>query len=90
MVNLIILILILVLPCQLFAKEDETPSKTTSIRQPSQTEVRFDGKVLFEIKARIASFSPEERARAISERIESLAKDPLPVHSQHRGPGQDW
>jgi small-conductance mechanosensitive channel len=77
LVNLIILILILVLPCQLFAKEYETPSKTTSIQQPSQTEVRFDGKVLFEIKARIASFSPEERARAISERIESLAKDPL-------------
>jgi len=33
--------------------------------------------VLFEIKARIASFPPEERARAISGRIESLAKDPL-------------
>ena len=76
-VNFIILILILMLPCQLFAKEDETPSKTTSLPQPTQAEVRFNDKVLFEIKARIASFSPEERAKAVSERIETLAKDPL-------------
>ncbi len=76
-VSLIIIILILMSPCQLFAKEDETPSKTTSIQQPSQTEVRFDRKTLFEIKAPIASFSPEQRAKAITERIEALSKDPF-------------
>jgi len=76
-VNLIILILILGLPCQLFAKQVETPSKTTSIPQPSQAEVLFNGKALFKIKTPILSFSPEQRAKAISERIESLAKDPL-------------
>ena len=76
-INLIILILILMLPYQLFAKQDEAPSKTTSLPQPTQAEVRFNDKVLFEIKARIASFSPEERAKAVSERIETLAKDPL-------------
>lgn len=75
--NLIILIFILILPCQIFAQQDEVLSRPTSLPQVSQAEVRFDGNVLFEIKAGIASFSPEQRAKAISERIESLAKDPL-------------
>lgn len=77
LVKSILLILILLAPCQLYAKQNEAPSKTTSLLEVSQTEVRFDGNVLFEIKAPIASFSPEQRAKAITERIEALYKDPF-------------
>jgi len=77
LVNSILLIVILLVPYNLFAKQNEVPSKTTSLLEESQTEVRFDRKTLFEIKAPSASFSPEQRAKAITERIESLAKDPL-------------
>jgi small-conductance mechanosensitive channel len=76
-IHLIVLIIILVLPCHLFAQQGEIPSKTASLPQVPTTEVRFNGKTLFEIKVPISSFSPEVRAKAISERIESLAKDPL-------------
>ena len=77
LVKSILLIVILLAPCHLFAKQNEVPSKTTSFLEVSQTEVRFDGNVLFEIKVPIASFSPEQRAKAITERIEALSKDSL-------------
>jgi small-conductance mechanosensitive channel len=76
-IHLIVLIFILALPCSLFAQQGEVPSKTTSLPQVSNAEVRFNGKTLFEIKVGIASFTPEQRAKAITERIESLTKDPL-------------
>jgi len=77
LVKSILLIVILLMPYHLFAKQNEIPSKTTSLMQVSDAEVRFDGNVLFEIKAGIASFSPEQRAKAISERIANLSRDPL-------------
>lgn len=40
-------------------------------------QVMLDGKPLFTIKARILSFSPEDRAKAISFRLAKLAHDPL-------------
>ena len=52
------------------ARTEPTPTALTA-------EVRFDGTVLFEVKERILSYSPEERAKAISDRIELLSKDPL-------------
>lgn len=70
------------LPYQLFARQDEALSKPTSLPQVSDTEVRFNGESLFKIRVGIASFSPEQRAKAISERIESLAKDPLLILDQ--------
>jgi len=76
-IHLIIMTLILVLPSLLFAKEAEPLSKTDQLSRLSEEEVRFDGNVLFEIKTPIASFSPAQRAKAITERIEALSKDPL-------------
>ena len=43
--------------------------------QPAQ--VMLDGKPLLEIKIRVLSFSPEDRAKTISSRLAKLAKDPL-------------
>jgi hypothetical protein len=77
LVKSILLIVIRLAPCHLVAKQNEVPSKTTSLLEESQTEVRFNRKTLFEIKAPIASFSPEQRAKAITERIEALSRDPL-------------
>jgi small-conductance mechanosensitive channel len=39
--------------------------------------VVFAGRELFVVKERVLSFSPEDRAKAISERIKKLAKDPM-------------
>jgi small-conductance mechanosensitive channel len=72
------MILFLAFPLLLHAQK--TPAKTANNEQlPTNlaAEVRFDGKTLFEVKERILTFSPEERAKAISNRINSLAKDPL-------------
>ncbi len=51
------------------------PQGTTAAAQPSQAPVVFEGKTLFFVKERVLSFAPEDRARAIGERITRLAKD---------------
>jgi small-conductance mechanosensitive channel len=71
-------ILALVLPVQTHAhKTSLKPTKTEQLPANLSAEVRFDGTTLFEIKERILSFSPEERAKAVSDRIELLSKDRL-------------
>ena len=71
-------IFFLTIPLFSYAQKDPAkPAKTESTPATPTAEVRFDGKVLFEIKERIFSFSPEDRARAITERIDALAKDSL-------------
>ena len=71
-------IFFLTIPLFSYAQKDPAkPAKTESTPATPTAEVRFDGKVLFVIKERIFSFSPEDRARAITERIDALAKDSL-------------
>jgi hypothetical protein len=71
-------IFFLTIPLFSYAQKDPAKSaKTESIPATPTAEVRFDGKVLFEIKERILSFSPEDRAKGISDRIEKLSKDQL-------------
>lgn len=71
-------IFVLILPLQSYAKKP--PPKPDAIEhQPlvQAAEVRFDGKALFEIKEGVLSYSPDERAKAISKRIELLSRDKL-------------
>jgi hypothetical protein len=71
-------IFFLTIPLFSYAQKDPAkPAKTESTPATPTAEVRFDDKVLFEIKERILSFSPEERAKAISDRIELLSRDSL-------------
>ena len=59
-----------------FAKksvEKRAPEITETINVP----VVFNGKTLFNLHARIATFSPEDRARVIEERISKLANNLL-------------
>jgi small-conductance mechanosensitive channel len=69
---------LLLLPLKSHAQKDPLrPAKTESTPTALTAEVRFDGKTLFEVRERILSFSPEDRARAITERLEALTKDQL-------------
>lgn len=43
-------------------------------KKPVEVPVVFNGKTLFQLRARILSFSPEERARLVEERLRKLAK----------------
>ncbi|OPY69568.1 MAG: Miniconductance mechanosensitive channel MscM precursor [Syntrophorhabdus sp. PtaU1.Bin050] len=73
---LIVLALIFVLSNALPAQPVKSPSKATPSLPPPKAEVKFDNQVLFEVRDRVLSFSPKERAEAITARIEALAKDP--------------
>jgi small-conductance mechanosensitive channel len=42
--------------------------------KPAEVPVIFNGKPLFQLRARILSFSPEERARLVEERLRKLAR----------------
>jgi small-conductance mechanosensitive channel len=71
-------ILFIALPLQ--SHGQKIPSKTAKTEQlPTSltAEVRFEGKTLFEVKERVLSFSPEDRARLIAERIDTISTDPL-------------
>jgi small-conductance mechanosensitive channel len=71
-------IFFLIIPFFSYAQKDPAkPAKTESTPATPTAEVRFDGKTLFEVRERILSFSPEDRARAITERLEALTKDQL-------------
>jgi len=45
--------------------------------QLTGTPIVFSGKTLFNVYDKVGSFSPQERARAIAERLSRLAEDPL-------------
>ena len=69
-------IFFLIIPLFSYAQKDPAkPAKTESTPATPTAEVLFDGKTLFEVRERILSFSPEDRARAITERLEALTKD---------------
>jgi small-conductance mechanosensitive channel len=71
-------IFFLIIPLFSYAQKDPAkPAKTESTPATPTAEVLFDGKTLFEVRERILSFSPEDRARAITERLEALTKDQL-------------
>ncbi|OPY82957.1 MAG: Mechanosensitive channel MscK precursor [Syntrophorhabdus sp. PtaU1.Bin153] len=73
---LVIAVLIFVLSSILCAQSGKTPSKATPLSPPPRAEVRFDNQVLFEVREPVLSFSPQERADAVTGRIDKLAKDP--------------
>ena len=52
------------------------PRQATAAATESPAPVTVDGRTLLLIHERMLSFSPEERAKAISERIEALANQP--------------
>lgn len=54
----------------------QLPQQTSSPETPP-AQVMLDGKVLFPIKVQVLSFSPVDRAAAISSRITSLARNPF-------------
>lgn len=57
---------------------DSAPIPVKSIApQLPEAQVELDGKPLLAIKAKVLSFSPEDRAKAVSSRLAKLIKDPL-------------
>ena len=73
-VSVLVLILLASAPsaAQEAPKQAEQPAAA-----PAKAPVQLDGKTLFEVRERVASFSPEERARAITEKLARLSRDPL-------------
>lgn len=71
------LILLMISPFQLQAAKAKKAKKKTppKITETVAAPVVFNEKTLFNIHARIHSFSPEDRARLIGERIRKLAAD---------------
>ena len=60
--------------------ETQTPTASISQSPPSQptgASVIFSGATLFTVYDKVGSFSPQERAMAIAERLSRLATDPL-------------
>ncbi|MGB3190804.1 mechanosensitive ion channel family protein [Lyngbya sp. PCC 8106] len=56
----------------------QLPVNSTQETAPTKTEVavKLGGKTLFEIRAGVGSFSPEERAKAVTNRLFKVAEDP--------------
>ena len=54
----------------------DKPAATAAVKLP-EGQVILDGKPLLIIRGRILSFDPADRARAISDRLAKLVKDPL-------------
>jgi len=57
-------------------KTDPGVVQPANSQQPSGFPVKFEGTTLFVVQERVLSFSAEERARAISARIERLVRTP--------------
>lgn len=80
---LIALVMMLVMPCvavhaalrSAVEPADRVAEKPVPLPPPGV--VMLDGKPLLTIKTRIVSFSAEERAKTISNRLEKLVRDPL-------------
>ena len=78
--GLCIFLAIFFLTIPLFSYAQKDPAKTAKTESAPATptaEVLFDGRVLFQIKEGVLSYSPDQRAKAISNRIELLSKDKL-------------
>lgn len=59
-----------------FQSTSQSSAQPAVSQQPSGFPVEFQGTKLFFVQERVLSFSAEERARAITARIERLARDP--------------
>ncbi len=57
--------------------QQQPTAQQTPQAEPDRAPVRLRGRTLFFVQERILSFTPEDRARAIAERLERLYKDPL-------------
>jgi small-conductance mechanosensitive channel len=79
----IALVMLLVMPCAIAyaappaAVKPAAPVAEQAAPLPSPGGVTLDGKPVLTIKTKIVSFSPEERARAITNRLDKLVQDPL-------------
>jgi len=79
-----VLLTVALLGCSPASAKEETPPATppADVVAPApapaheQATVTLDGTALFTVKGRMLSFTPEERARAISERIHKLTQMP--------------
>jgi small-conductance mechanosensitive channel len=67
-----VLVVCLIFITNLFAHSQEV---TTSDSKIDGVPVVIDGKTLFVIQARVGSFSPEERAKTITNRLDTIAQD---------------
>lgn len=76
---LCLLVLAGILPTRVATAAQQAPPQQQAGQPaaPAKAPVQLDGKTLFEVQERVASFTPEERARAITEKLIRLSKDPL-------------
>lgn len=77
----LLLCFVVVVPVSIAApQKTPAPKQVSTLKsqpEPPPAQVEFDGKALFPIKVQVLSFSPKDRAAAISDRIKKLSKDPF-------------
>ena len=77
----LLLCFVVVVPVSIAApQKTPAPKQVSALKsqpEPPPAQVEFDGKALFPIKVQVLSFSPKDRAAAISDRIKKLTKDPF-------------
>ena len=61
--------------CSAWSQEAPEPEQQPPTQEPVQAPVVIGDQTLFSVRSRLYSFSPEERARAISERLNRLYRD---------------
>jgi len=60
------------------------PEQTPKQEKPKGSPVMLNGKMLFLVQERVFSFSPDERARAVAQKIRKLSKEPVDrINSVH-------
>jgi len=71
--------LLLVIACTSpgLSQEPPTEAKPAGGKIPVLADVTLDGTSLFTVKGRVHSFTPEERAKAISERLQRIIRMPV-------------
>ncbi len=57
--------------------QEKKASAPEPAQKPVKAAVQLEGKTIFFVQERVYAFSPEERARAISEKLDRLARDPF-------------
>ena len=75
--SLMELCLIVVLMAPAFAQKANSQTKPEAAATPPKAAVTLDGKPLFFVQERVLSFSPEDRAAAITDRIRRISRNPL-------------
>jgi len=65
-------------PAQAAATQQTAPAQDTAAA-PDRAAVTLRGRTLFYVQERVLAYSPEERAKAIAERLDKIYKDPLSV-----------